>query len=203
MSANVRDVARSMVWTPFLVTGILGLAAAAYFAVPTLDSTRLLTGSRILAILIALGASFAFDRQAIEFERPTPRSTRYTTGLRLLCSATAAGVICMVGTIVMHFVSEGRWSPLGLTVELVAFVSAGWAMGLDASRSIDSRLGGVVGSVSVLLIGAAAKLMPSRLPLYVSSPAESQWIPSRWRWAVLAIVIWTVSLLRQRADLHD
>lgn len=192
----VRPVRAAMHWSPLLLTSIVAVLIAAVFA-KSADLDRALNGLRVASVLLAVGASFAFDGQARELETPTPTGVRALAVLRMVMSGGVVALVLLVATRIAASQEDISFSP-ELFVEAGTLVVVAWAAGLWTARRFGTGLGGIVGGSVVLTVSAVAALLPPRWAMFAVYPFEDAWVDSRWRWAATLLIAGTLGAMALR-----
>jgi hypothetical protein len=190
----VAPAAQAMPWRAFLAATGLALAIVAVPAATTVTLTdKDLVGLlRAAAICGALGVAFLLDDPAARTTAtvPTPRPIRYAARAGVILPAVAVWwTLILTITVLGAEHGIGATLPLGaMTVEAAALGAVALAVALARLRGRPES-GGLVASSVLLVLVAAASLLPEGLALFVS-PGESAAEVARWegahtRWAGL------------------
>ena len=186
----LRSTAHAITWRPMVIGAALGPAILLVPEALTarLTGTHLTTLARIAAICVALGAAFLLDDPATRSTPtvPTPRLTRNLVRVTLAVPAVALWWTLTLGLVKTtgHHAAAAHLPVAALTLEAATLLAAALALAAIAQRRTADGNAGVIAAPAVLLLAAAAWLLPHPAAL-ILTPTDPHWTASHYRWAAV------------------
>lgn len=184
----VRPSIRTLWWPPLLGTALLGFGVLALDGDPAIEP-------RLVAVALAVGASFALDDAASEAVASSP------TPLLLHRLVRLALVLPLLATAWLLLVSRGDAGALGtgLTLELAGMLAVTWAgASVAASRTAAGRGGIAAGPLLLLFLGVAIVALPDEWALAAAGAGDPRWDGAGLRWASIVVAASLVFVLASR-----
>ncbi|CAN5263734.1 ABC transporter [soil metagenome] len=206
----VRPIARSIRWSPLVISGASG-AIIVYLQARDACTLEGAGGScvglgarisivRIAAVLIAIGAGFILDDPTEETTAHQPVSLLLRRFTRIAVAAPAVLTFWWLSmALAVRTLDDPASFPKGaVSVELAAIVAVALALAAVATPFVPERMGGIAAGPALLGFVVGLLLLPPRLNLFVNDPMHERWSGSHEAWWAILVLAALVLLLSSR-----
>ncbi|MFE3906342.1 hypothetical protein ACFXPY_40375 [Streptomyces sp. NPDC059153] len=188
---------------PLALGGLIGLLTAAAPALlhAGLGLPNVAMLSRVAAVTVALGASFALDDPAARTTVVVPVSPVVQRAVRAVPVFAIGLTMWAVAAATARLALAQETRPLfpwgGLAMEAAALVAISLALAALGLRFTEGEHGSMVAAPGILLLVITAALLPERTALFLP-PGHPYWAAAHQVWAGLLVVGLTAGTLLAR-----
>jgi fluoroquinolone transport system permease protein len=169
-------------WQPMVASWVLAVALLGWRIGSVTDAAGAVDLLRGMAVLLALGALFVLDDEALNVVAAAPVSLAVRTAMRTTV-AVAGSAAAWLPALVLIEARAGIRVPAAMSIELAALLACGLAVAAVAQRHFDLPEPSVAAGPAVIAILLGLGSMPKRWALFV--PPDAGWIGAHLRWTLV------------------
>jgi hypothetical protein len=187
---------RALRWQPMVASWALAAALLGWRVSDVSDPAAAVTLLRLVAVLLALGALFVLDDEALSIAAAAAVSLAVRTATRV--AVAAAG--CAAAWLPALALTEARTGvrvPAGISVEIAALLACGLAVAAAAQRFFDLPEPGLAAGPAAVGLILGLLQLPEQFA-FVTPPGDG-WLAAHLRWAGL-LAIGALALVASTRD---